>query len=228
MSKVLTSIGLIGTLVYGIVLYVLIQGRIGTVIALPLNELGDFLAGAFGPLAIFWLILGFFQQGIELRQNTAALNLQARELKNSVEQQQALVDVSRNQFQAELEAINYERGLQRRLQQPNLLFTNKTATHRRDLHEYQIHFMNAGNSATNLTTSLNRAVRVLTPQIVPNCPRDHAITVALQYDGAVPADNSILTFDYLDALGIPGQIQYELRHDHQGEFPGISLHRVQN
>ena len=28
---------------------------------LRLNELGDFLAGAFGPLALFWLVLGFFQ-----------------------------------------------------------------------------------------------------------------------------------------------------------------------
>jgi hypothetical protein len=27
---------------------------------LSLNELGDFLAGAFGPLALFWLVLGFF------------------------------------------------------------------------------------------------------------------------------------------------------------------------
>ena len=37
------------------------------------NELGDFLAGTFAPVAFLWLVLGFFQQGAELR-------LQVREI----------------------------------------------------------------------------------------------------------------------------------------------------
>lgn len=55
---------------------------------LALNELGDFLAGVFGPLAIFWLVLGFFQQSRELR-------LQVKELSLSVDQQKELVEVTR-------------------------------------------------------------------------------------------------------------------------------------
>lgn len=43
---------------------------------LPLNELGDFLAGVFGPLALAWLIIGYFQQQKELRLNTEALTIQ--------------------------------------------------------------------------------------------------------------------------------------------------------
>ncbi len=43
------------------------------------NEFGDFLAGFAAPLAFGWLVLGFFQQGEELR-------LQAAELRASVEQ----------------------------------------------------------------------------------------------------------------------------------------------
>lgn len=46
-----------------------------------LNEFGDFIAGAFAPLAFLWLVLGYYQQGKELQQNTAALQLQADELK---------------------------------------------------------------------------------------------------------------------------------------------------
>tara|TARA_X000001388_G_scaffold64764_3_gene51026 strand:- start:1720 stop:2364 length:645 start_codon:yes stop_codon:yes gene_type:complete len=68
---------------------------------LALNELGDFLAGVFGPLALMWLILGFFQQGIELRQNREALQLQVAELNASVAQQRELVEVSREQLLAE-------------------------------------------------------------------------------------------------------------------------------
>jgi hypothetical protein len=55
---------------------------------MELNELGDFLAGVFGPLSLFWLILGFFQQSSELR-------LQVAELQNSVAQQRELVAVTR-------------------------------------------------------------------------------------------------------------------------------------
>ncbi|MBF7686433.1 hypothetical protein I2F17_11440 [Acinetobacter sp. B10A] len=52
-----------------------------------LNEWGDYLAGAFSPLAFFWLVMGYLQQGKELQQNTKALELQAQELKNSVAEQ---------------------------------------------------------------------------------------------------------------------------------------------
>lgn len=58
------------------------------------NEWGDFLAGVSAPLAFLWLVIGYFQQGEELGQNTKALeqqekalNLQVEELRLSVEQQ---------------------------------------------------------------------------------------------------------------------------------------------
>ena len=79
------------TLLYLVAIAILFTNRWSDVQKLPLNELGDCLAGIFGPLAILWLVLGFFQQGIELRQNSDALLMQAQELKNSVEQQAELV-----------------------------------------------------------------------------------------------------------------------------------------
>lgn len=62
------------------------------------NEMGDFFAGAFAPLAFLWLVLGFFQQGKELRHSGQALWLQGRELQHSVNQQRELVKVTREQF----------------------------------------------------------------------------------------------------------------------------------
>lgn len=50
-----------------------------------LNEFGDFIAGAFAPLAFFWLVRGFYQQGKGLEQNSEALNMQAIELKKTTE-----------------------------------------------------------------------------------------------------------------------------------------------
>ncbi|UYK97793.1 hypothetical protein [Pantoea stewartii] len=66
------------------------------------NELGDFLAGAFSPVAFLWLVLGFFQQQKELQQNTEALNLQAEELRNSVEQYKEMVAVAQKQLDSDL------------------------------------------------------------------------------------------------------------------------------
>ncbi|AUG08902.1 hypothetical protein CXQ82_20810 [Pseudomonas sp. S09G 359] len=76
---------------------------------LTLNEIGDFLAGAFGPIAFLWLVLGYIQQGRELKISSDALVQQAAELKNSVQQQADLVAVSREQNIAQVAAYNYER-----------------------------------------------------------------------------------------------------------------------
>ncbi len=78
-------LGIVGTAAYGILLTVLVDGRWCKLKLLELNSLGDALAGAFGPLAIWWLVLGFFQQRTELRQNSDALSRQALEQKRTAD-----------------------------------------------------------------------------------------------------------------------------------------------
>lgn len=51
---------------------------------LALNELGDFIAGSLGPLALIWLILSFVQQGEELGHSVEALERQAAQMAESV------------------------------------------------------------------------------------------------------------------------------------------------
>lgn len=68
-------------------------------LSLELNAIGDFLAGVFGPIAFLWLVLGYRQQGTELR-------MQAAELKASVEQQTEMVKAQQVSLQ------NYERSLE--------------------------------------------------------------------------------------------------------------------
>mgnify|MGYP000379052641 CR=1 FL=1 len=70
-----------------------------------LNELGDFLAGIFAPIAFFWLILGYKQQGKQLEQNTKALEQQERalqlqidEMRQGIKQQVELVQLQRQQL----------------------------------------------------------------------------------------------------------------------------------
>ncbi len=57
---------------------------------LALNELGDFLGGVSSPLAFLWLVLGFFQQSREIKLSGRALELQAREMRRSVDEHRRL------------------------------------------------------------------------------------------------------------------------------------------
>lgn len=72
--------------------------------ALGLNEWGDFLAGAFGPIAFMWLVIGYLQQGRELRQSANALIDQSKHLEDSVRQQDRLVHEMRKTLAYERES----------------------------------------------------------------------------------------------------------------------------
>jgi len=52
----------------------------------PAEVIGNFLEGAFAPLAFLWLVIGYFLQQKELSQNTEALRLQFREIQRTAEQ----------------------------------------------------------------------------------------------------------------------------------------------
>lgn len=75
---------------------------------LPLNALGDFLAGTFAPLALLWLVIGYFQQGDELRQNSRALLLQAEELRQAAEHAGGLLDVAKREHDLAIEKLRAE------------------------------------------------------------------------------------------------------------------------
>lgn len=75
--------------------FMVIGAKFDDLILLELNEIGDLSAGIFGPIAFLWLVLGYIQQGRELKLSSEALRLQASELKESVKQQMELNYVTR-------------------------------------------------------------------------------------------------------------------------------------
>lgn len=70
------------------------------------NELGDFLAGTFAPLAFLFLYLGYKQnsealklQGEELKLSTAALQGQVKEMQESVAEQKVMTDLLKTELE---------------------------------------------------------------------------------------------------------------------------------
>ena len=55
-------------------------------VILPPELMGNFLEGAFAPLAFLWLVIGYFLQQKELEQNTEALRAQGVEIARGAEQ----------------------------------------------------------------------------------------------------------------------------------------------
>ena len=80
------------TALYLAVIFLVAGVRVDEFFSLTLNELGDFLAGAFGPMAFLWLVLGYIQQGKELSASSRALEMQVLELKKTLEFQRITAD----------------------------------------------------------------------------------------------------------------------------------------
>ncbi|MFT4631636.1 MAG: hypothetical protein ACI8PP_001676 [Candidatus Pseudothioglobus sp.] len=80
--------GLSVTVLWLIVLSLYIAGSIGwsNIASSPIATVGNFLEGAFAPLAFLWLVIGYFLQKKELAQNTAAIKLQYVEIQKSATQ----------------------------------------------------------------------------------------------------------------------------------------------
>lgn len=95
--------GIILSLIYICSIAYLQQDKLLNILDLDLNSFGDFLAGSLGPLGLFWLVLGFFQQGSELRNSIKALDLQTDELKQSVDAQNKMAVATNKQLKLQQE-----------------------------------------------------------------------------------------------------------------------------
>lgn len=208
MGKKLGIFGGLFTAFYLAGLLCLLYGRWGELKCLPLNELGDFLAGAFGPLAILWLVLGFFQQGVELRQNSAALQLQARELKNSVEQQEKLAKTATDHLDHEKSLRVEEKELQRQRAQPKLSFTPGRAEFGSGTAYYRVLVANNGRQdCTDLLFTFDEVgiEPIRLQRLTSGSPIDIGLHI---YQDTARQFSGLLRF--FDGQGEPGELHLEV------------------
>jgi hypothetical protein len=222
MGRVLAITGIIFSVVYAVFAWWLVGDRIQTLQTMDLNEVGDFLAGAFGPMAILWLVLGFFQQGIELRQGTQALLLQAKELQSSVEQQKELVAVTRDQVNAELEAALEAKAQRVRSIRPFLVPSGGGGSHSGNEHELSFMIKNLGAPISHIAmkfegdmTGLNRSVDAL--------DKGAQIEFKYKFIGSGEGLADLMTLSYLDSDHNPGTAQFKVLVDTSSSHPRIKV-----
>lgn len=203
-----TGIGVAISVIYGGLLISLAIWRWSDIAKLDLNELGDFAAGAFGPMAILWLVLGYFQQGDELKQNTSTLKEQAVELAKSVHQQEQLVAITREQLEeakreARLEAARLEAAARPKFESYVQLFS-----HYDNGTDVDISLKNVGAPCSHL-----RAISVSTGVNATLHPARGTQTyiVRVRRPSPGPLEEAEFLVSYLDAAGRPGSQTFSVR-----------------
>lgn len=151
-----TKSGAILTIVWLGLSVALVLWKRDTVGNLGLNDWGDFLAGVSAPIAFLWLVLGYLQQGDELKQNTAALRAQEEQLRLQVLESRELVEQYRRHAEAshqllklEIEKQQEEKERVGRLLAPSFVVEEQLGTHA----EMVVKIRNDGGDAFDLTVT---------------------------------------------------------------------------
>jgi hypothetical protein len=179
-------------------------------VPIKLNEWGDFFAGFFAPVAFLWLVLGYLQQGHELQLSTKALELQAEELRNSVDQQRQLVEVTRKQVDAELEALREERQLRVDAAKPKFVFPGTGAMYTGGEARYTCSVQNVGSTVTEVSFVFEPAMKYTTLTRMPSFARNVLAPFEFVYTTSQAEEISVLTVRYEDSNGQAGASKFRL------------------
>lgn len=169
-SRLLTAIGLSLTLLYFLGIGFLVFDDIAKIASLRLNELGDFLTGVFGPIAVFWLVLGYFQQGRELSLSVRAMELQADELKHSVEQQTRIAELTHQQLEHEFSRFRDEQVSRSKLERGAFIVTHEGNYTRLDGETEQlVSVVNLGQTVANFSFLPVHGLQPISSEMYEDC-----------------------------------------------------------
>lgn len=119
--------------------------------AMPASNLGDLLAGVFGPVSFLWLILGYLQQQQELSLNTSALLLQAHEAAKQNEHHREMAGITKQQAQTDTEALEFEKEKAANQNSPKFVMLEyKHEKGLRDINACVVILKNIGSPANNV------------------------------------------------------------------------------
>jgi hypothetical protein len=227
MSSIRTRLGAVITLCWiAAIVYLAVRDPV-TLAKMSPNEWGDFLAGSFAPLAFLWLVLGYLQQGDELRLSTDALRLQAEELKNSVQQQRELVEVSRQQVESEREALAFERRLREDLSEPKFSVLGGGGSFQGNGHAtYCITVSNTGHEATAFSARIN-LLEIGWQEIMsyPLFDKGASYTAYVGHPAPLEEGNSLFVLAFTDGLGRAVEIAYQVSRESEHPHSGLKFQR---
>lgn len=225
MSRLLAVTGMLISIAYLWFVYTIVGNPVPQLRCLELNELGDFFAGVFGPLAILWLVLGFFQQGMELRQNNRALELQAEELRNSVVQQRELVSVARDQVKADIESAHMAKEQAEAAMRPVLVSTGGGGSHSGKNHKLSLALVNLGAPVSGVRLSFSGDFEKYKSSMAI-LDKGGRVQVDLDLFGEraeLEGCEDVLSVSYLKSNGVPDVNYFMVKIVYNTELPSLNV-----
>jgi hypothetical protein len=221
MSRLLSIIGILCTLAWLAAIGWIFSGRFGEIGQLQPNEVGDFLAGSLGPLGILWLILGFFQQGQELRDNTRALDLQATELRNSTQEQRELLRATRAQVEADHALVELARAQHAQTLKPRFAFLDVATVAGDGGTDLRFELRNLGANASEVRLDATATPPHAQPSRLPVAMAGAPYPCAVTFAPGHPVRGDQFTISFRDLTGKHGSIRYALAFDDAGKLVDI-------
>jgi hypothetical protein len=169
------------------------------------GEWANVFSGLFAPVAFLWLVLGFVQQGQELKLSTQALMLQVEELKNTVQHQGELVAISRQQVDAQLRQLLADEDARRQATLPKLILTQSGGSSGPQGINYNMFLANAGAAATNVRVSFEPKHNG-NDVLIPTIGSGERKTFIVNYKTKPSAVVALVRF--IDLAGNPGEVRY--------------------
>lgn len=161
------------------------------------NELGDFLAGVFAPIAFFWLIMGYVQQGKQLEQNIEA-----------IEQQKMAVKLQIDSMEESLRQMDLKQKESRFRVRPNIELVNGICQEIGEALKLTFDIKNIGLAeVVNLETNFQGQSKYINKIGINESNRfEFDIDDSLEN-----VNNGIISFKYFDILGYGEEIQKTVR-----------------
>ena len=184
---------------------ILIMGsRFDELIKLKLNEVGDLSAGVFGPVAFLWLVLGYVQQGRELKVSSDSLVRQASELGRNVQQQIRIVELQERQLESQAEASVRQEMQFRLMVEPNFQLYATSGGFRNGACYRDFSLCNIGADSQKLVVSVNSSAppRVLKKAQVLRRDGETKFTYEFGLDGFPCSFN--ISAKYVNSVGYHG------------------------
>ncbi|WP_339718549.1 hypothetical protein [Marinomonas primoryensis] len=149
---------------------------------LGLNGIGDYLAGAFSPLAFLWLVIGYLMQNKELKNNNESIKLQINELKSTT-------DLSNRNLNLQEEQWKIKKALDHNRAQPRLSCNESTFTvnsNRIGHYTVSTSIHNKGADISTLTIGLysfqEMHLNKIKPVLIPTISRDSLEEVVFEFE----------------------------------------------
>jgi hypothetical protein len=147
-------------------------------------------------------------------------------LRASVEQQRELVEVSKRQFEAELEVLRYERSQVELAMQPRFVPSQVASQHHAPSGRstFNISISNLGASITNVSFTFSTPMGKVEPTLLAEWPEGETKRLLFYFPdfGAADAD---LVIAYATKQGVSGTKTFRLVSDRSETLPKLNLIR---